>query len=149
MKLSEIIKNNNELKVQLQSKPEYKVALLSNTIINQIAPLLEYEVRTNGINLGCTFGDYDNILQDSSKFNSYDVVVIFWELANLVDGFQYKANLLTEEELKDYLTRFKSEIDYVFQQLQTAPLVLFNTFSSVVFNHGYISKNNFGGGNFF
>ncbi len=143
MKLSEIIKYNSELKLKLQGIPEYRVALLSNTIINPIAPVLEYELRTNGINLVCSFGDYDNIVQDSNVFSSSDLVVVFWELANMVDGFQYKSNLLTDDEVKEYLTRFKSEIDYVFHNLERTPIVLFNTFSTIVFNHTNISKNNF------
>ena len=142
MKFSEIIQKNNELgKNSLE--PRYCISLLSNTIINQLNPILEFELRSKGINAKVSNGDYDNILQDSSKVSDSNLVIIFWELANLIDGFQYKANLLTIEETNMYISRFKNEIDMVFNNIENSPLVIVNKFSSLVFNYENLSLNNF------
>lgn len=142
MKFSEIIQKNNELgKNSLE--PSYGISLLSNIIINQLNPILEFELRSKGVNAKVTNGDYDNILQDSSKVSDSSLVIIFWELANLIDGFQYKANLLTKEETSMYISRFKNEIDMVFNNMENSPLVIVSKFSSLVFNYENLALNNF------
>jgi FkbH-like protein len=142
MKFSEIIQKNNELgKNSLE--PSYGISLLSNIIINQLNPILELELRSKGVNATVSNGDYDNILQDSSKESESSLVIIFWELANLIDGFQYKANLLTKEETNMYISRFKNEIDLLFNNIENSPLVIVSKFSSLVFNYENLALNNF------
>ena len=48
-------------------------------------------MRSEGINASVEIGDYDNIVQDSLKYQDSNIVIIFWELSNIVDGFQYFA----------------------------------------------------------
>jgi FkbH-like protein len=143
MKFSEIILKNNELAKSLKGVKPYPIALLSNIIINQLNPVFEFALRSQRVNAKCTTGDYDNIVQDSAKFNKHKLVIVFWEAANLVDGFQYRSNLLSEADFHITVTRFKREIDFVIANLESTPLVVFNTFSSLVFNHHYIRQNVF------
>jgi FkbH-like protein len=96
-----------------------------------------------GVNAKVTIGDYDTIIQDSAKISNNNLVLIFWELANLIDGFQYRANILSKDEIDLYTTRFKEEIDLVLNNLETAPLVILNKFSTLVFNCENIVENNF------
>lgn len=142
MKFLEIIEKNNKLQKNLNSE-EYSISLLSNIIINQLNPVLEYELRQEGINAKCYSGDYDNIVQDSDKFKENNLVIIFWESANLIDGFQYRSNVLNDTELKEYIERFKREIDLVFTNLVNTKLVIVNKFTSLVFNHHFLGENNF------
>jgi len=142
LKFSEIVQQNNKLGEVIQS-PYYDVAILSNIILNQANPVLEFSLRSDGIAAKCISGEYDNIVQDSQRLSESKAVVIFWEMANLVDGFQYKANVLDKNETEHVITRFKAEIDFVFQQLANTPLVIVNKFSTIVFNQYYIKQNNF------
>lgn len=143
MKFSEIIQKNNGLAKALEGTKPYPIALLSNIVISQLCPAFEFALRSHKVNAKCATGDYDNIVQDSAKFNQHKLVVIFWEAANLVDGFQYRSNLFSEEDINTYITRFKGEIDFVIANLGSTPLVVFNKFSSLVFNHHYIQQNVF------
>ena len=64
LKYSEILKLNRELGGKMKSE-NYNVTILSNIIVTQNKEILEYSLRTNGINANITFGDYDNIVQDT------------------------------------------------------------------------------------
>ncbi|MFC1807525.1 HAD-IIIC family phosphatase [Candidatus Omnitrophota bacterium] len=122
---------------------KYEVAILSNIIVSQLCGILEYYLRKESIDATARTGGYDNILQDSAKFKDSDLVIIFWELANVVNGFQYKVNSMDSGEIESLISRIKDEIDFVLINLKKAPLVLFNKFSSLIFTTQYVKKNNF------
>lgn len=142
LKFSEIVQQNNKLAEKMNSA-NYSISILSNVILNQLNPVLEYFLRLEDIPAKCISGEYDNIMQDSQRHSSSNAIIIFWEMANLIDGFQYKANILDKTETEAIITRFKSEIDFVFQQLNKTSLVVINRFSTIVFNHYHLKKNNF------
>jgi FkbH-like protein len=142
LKYSEILRRNKELAASMKG-PAYKVDVLSNIITSQFNEVFEYNLRSEGINANVNSGDYDNILQDAVKCNNSDLIIIFWEAANLIDGLQYKAGSMKEEELETLISKTCSEIDFVLKSLEGRPLIIFNKFSSLIFNHSFISKNNF------
>ena len=107
MKFSEIIKANNELILNIDLN--YEIAILSNVTISQIQPIFEYNLRMEDIGAVCLLGEYDNIIQDSERFLNKNAVVIFWEACNIIDGFQYKVNLLSDIEFSELLEKTKNE----------------------------------------
>ena len=100
-------------------------------------------MRKEGIFAKCESGNYDNIVQESKKYKKYDLVLIVWELANLIDGLQYRSELLSEIETNQLILRFKNEINHVFLELNKTSSILVTKFSTTIFNHHYIKKNNF------
>lgn len=142
MKFSEILKNNIELGNNLIGN-EFKIGILSNVITNPLNPILEFFVRKEGVFAKCESGNYDNIVQESKKYKKYDLVLIVWELANLIDGLQYKSELLSEIETNELILRFKNEINHVFTELNKTSSILVTKFSTSIFNHHLIKKNNF------
>lgn len=142
MKFSEILKVNSELGKKKLGK-KFSVAVLSNIITSQLGPVIEYTLRQNGLFGKCMHGDYDNIVQDCQKYSDKDLVLIVWEASNFVDGFQYKADLLSENEIDNLIQRVKTEIDFVFEALQNTSSIVITRFSSMVFNHNFILKNKF------
>ena len=142
MKLIEIIKENNLLGEQLP--PDlYSVTVLSNVIVQQSKEILEYTFRKEGIPAVVQFGNYDNILQDSTRFQASSAIIIFWELCNMIDGLQYKVNLMSDEELETLLSKIKGEIDFLIAELKQSSLVIMNKFSTLLFNHHYLRENRF------
>jgi FkbH-like protein len=139
---TQLLKITKEFKKNNTGK-QYRVSVLSNIIINQIEPFIEYEFQKSEINALITFGNYDNILQDSLEHNETDAVVIFWELCNIRDGFQYKANLLSKEETNEIVQKIKSEIDFLFESLAKTKIVIINKFSSLLFNSYFLKKNKY------
>jgi FkbH-like protein len=132
MKYTEILRENSLLKKQLKSE-SYKISILSNITVNQLKEILEYELRRDALNANVIIGDYDNIVQDSFKYNNSNLVIVFWELCNLIEGLQYKIDLMTDSEYDELLNQTKSEIDIVIENLKSSSLVLFNKFSSLPF----------------
>ena len=141
MKFSEIIKANNELSLNIDLN--YEIAILSNVTISQIQPIFEYNLRKVDIGAVCLLGEYDNIIQDSERFLNKNAVVIFWEACNIIDGFQYKVNLLSDTEFSELLEKTKNEISYLFNKLNSTSVVIFNKFSSSIFNSHLLKENRF------
>jgi FkbH-like protein len=141
LKYSDILKQNIELS-QKNLGNVYSIAVLSNITVHPLKEILEYCLRSNGINANINIGDYDNIIQDSHKFNNSNAVLIFWELCNIVDGLQYEIEQNNEAQLNDIFIKIKSEIDYVFSILHKTSLILFNKFSSLPFTHSSVAIKN-------
>lgn len=140
IKYSELLKLNKELK-DGNSSEEYNIKILSNIIVNQLTQIVEYPLQKRGVNAIASCGNFDNIVQDSIQFNKSNCVLIFWELCNIVDGFQYKSNVLTESEKSAIIEKTKSEIDYTLTNLNSTSIVIINYFSTTVFNHQIIGRN--------
>lgn len=133
LKYSEILARNRELKNSLIG-PIYRIALLSNVVMNQLGEVLELSLRHQGINAEVTLGEYDNIVQDSERFKGVDAAVVFWEVANLVEGLHASVDTLSGQELSALAERVEGEVALVLENLTPVPLVLFNRFSSLVFS---------------
>ena len=134
MKYSEIIKYNGELGNNIQGEKEYKIAILSNIMVHQSKEICEYTLRSESINASVLLGEYDNIIQDSIKITDVNAVIIFWEACNFIDGLQFKADNLNDNDFEEIIEKIKNEIDLIINNLINIPLVLINKFSSLVFN---------------
>lgn len=133
-KYSEILARNRELGLTVVGKP-FRIALLSNIVVSQLGDILEFFLRERGLNAEVVHGDYDNIVQDSTRFKDVDCVIVFWEAANLVDGLHACAEGMRGEELAALAERVEREIELALNNLGDVPLVLFNRFSALLFAH--------------
>lgn len=140
MNYSDLLRANKELGKTLKGE-KYQVVILSNIITYHLNDILEYVLRVHGINVYVNSGNYNNILQDSEKSKNSNLVIIFWNITNIVDGMQYKANVMDDKEINSLLSKVKSEIDFVLMNLKDTSIVLFNKFSSLLFNHSDIKNN--------
>ena len=138
MKYSEIIKKNKLLE-QNPNKNSYEIVVFSNIMVHQLKDIEEYSLRSSGINANITLGDYDNILQDSLQYKNSNAIIIFWELYNLIDGLQYRIELLSNEDYQDLISKTKTEIKMVFDNLKNIPLVIINKFSTIIFEQNNLN----------
>jgi FkbH-like protein len=129
---ADILAKNRELGAQLDGAP-YRVLVLSNIVVVQLKEILEFDLRSRGVNATVTLGDYDNILQGSAAAGEYQAVVVFWEPANFVDGLHYRADTLSPDELEALGGKVDAEIATVLANLSGSALVVFNTFSTLAF----------------
>ena len=121
-----------------QAKAVLKINILSNIIVHQLADILDYWLRKQGIVCEIKVGNYDNIIQDSAGIPRDEVVIIFWEVANIADGFHYKIKNLTETEAIGYREKVTGELGLVFQALKNHKKVFFNTFHARPFDLGIV-----------
>jgi len=140
LSFSEVIAKSKEKGIKL-SGPECKIRILSNIMCFQLNDFLEFTLREQGINAKVTSGNYDNILQDSVERIEMSVVVVFWELSNLVDGFHYKAGLMDKELRGELVEKTKKGISVVLKNLVEVQQVFFNSFSSLVFDCHRLDKS--------
>ena len=140
LKYSEILARNQELGTSLPEDGGYEICVISNVIVNQIKEILEYYLRVEGISATVKIGDYDNVVQDSIKYKDSNLVIIFWELCNLVDGLQHKSEIMSDDEIEGLETKTISELNLVFENLKSTSLVLCNRFSPLCFRSGNIGS---------
>ena len=117
MKFSEIISANRSLNETVDGH-RYNISIISNIMVHQSKDICEFLLRSDGINVEVTLGDYDNIVQDCETFKKSDAIIIFWEVSNLIDGLHYKADSLTDEEFENIIDKTKTEIDLVLASLK-------------------------------
>ncbi|MBA94480.1 MAG: hypothetical protein CMP21_01795 [Rickettsiales bacterium] len=129
-----ILKKNGELENTLSGNP-YKITVLSNISIHQIKEVLEYTIRKQGVLAQVTIGNYDNLVQDSVTCKNNNLVIIFWEICNMIESFQFKIGLLSKKEIETLIKKIKLEIDIVFQNLRDSPLVLINKLTPIKVEH--------------
>lgn len=138
MKYIDIIKSNRELSEKVTGRP-YRIGVITNITVAHIKDVLELELRMEGINAFVTLGDYDSIVQDSSKFAGFDAVIIFWEAVNFLSGIHNRAESFTLDEYEALAIRLEEEVSFVLQNLKNTPLVLINKFSANAFNSGSLN----------
>ncbi len=143
MNFSDLIKENKLLGIKLSSKEIIDVRILANISVNQLIPVLEYNLRIKGLNVKTHIGDYDNIIQESSLITPNQIVIIFWELSNLIDSFFYEIENADEEYYNVYFNKVKGELNLVFGNLSNSKLVLFNKFSHLAYTSNTIKVGNF------
>ena len=133
LKYSEILKLNNELEKGNQLDV-YNILLLSNIEVHQSKEIIEYSLRTEGINANVELGDYDNIVQESRRQRNINAAIIFWDLTNLIDGLHFKIDLFNDNEIVGIESKVKAEIDFTLKNLEDCPLIIINKFSSILFS---------------
>ena len=139
MNLLNIIKKNRKLKLSVRGK-KYKIVIISNITVNIFKDFLEVVLREKGINAEVYIANYNNLVQESEKYKNYDAVIIFYELINILENFQYKIANLSENIINKYKLAFQKDLNLSFEILKNTPLVLINEFSTTVFETDYLKK---------
>lgn len=138
----EILESNKLLSKKKFDK-SLSIEIFSNITLNNIEEVLEYFLKTNNINPSFYIGDYNSILKDSyeRKMNADSVSIVFLELANLVEDFHYKINLMDDKSLENLYEHTCQNIDTIFNNLKRKKIVLFNKFSSNLFSKAVLESN--------
>lgn len=124
---TQMIKEHSVFSPDLENRFEIKI--LSNITLSPIKEILELTCWKNGINSHVSFGEYDNIVQESLTQTRTDCVVIFWELWNLFPNAASKLETLSEVEFDELQSQLVSDIELVIRSLNDSKLILFNRFS--------------------
>ena len=132
LKYTEILQRNKELAGTGNSQP-YTIGILSNVIINSIKEILEYSCRTHHLEPNIEAGNYDNIVQDSTHYQQKDLVIVFYDVLNIIDQVSEYFEDIDEQKYISLRNKIFSEIDIILENLKNTPSVVFNSFSSACF----------------
>jgi FkbH-like protein len=130
LKYSEILKLNVSFAKDLDNLPSYKIKILSNITCNQLKDVLTFNLLSSKINTDIKLGNYDNIIQDSYTCNDEHLVIIHYDLLNIIDKDFYFIEGLTKEQLNTLYNSITSDIDLVLSNLKLVPAIVFDTFTS-------------------
>ena len=137
LKYTEILQLNKELVGTIQSKP-YEISILSNVTVNSLKEVLEYSCRLNQISPKVELGNFDNIVQDSAVFKNKDLIIIFYDVLNIVDHVSEFFEDLEEEKYSNLKDKLFTEINIIFENLSNTASVIFNSFSSAYYNNNNV-----------
>jgi FkbH-like protein len=137
LKYTEILQINKALAGTIKSKP-YEIGVLSNVTIYSFKEVLEYSCRLNQIEPKIEIGNFDNIVQDSSLLKNKELIIIFYDVLNIVDHVSDFFEDLEEEKYNNLKNKLFTEIDIIFENLSNTASVIFNSFSSAYYNNNNI-----------
>lgn len=143
LKYSEILKANSQLKKHVEGIKPYSIGVLNNITCNQFGPTLSYHLMKQGINPIIQFGNYDNILQDSFNQQDKQLVIIHYELLNIVGKADYYVEDMSDEQLDSIATYVENELGMILHNLATVPCVLFNAFCANTITISPLRNNRF------
>jgi len=130
LKYSEILKQNAVLAKQVESFIPYKINILSNVTCNQLQDILAFNLRKSNINPKIRSGNYDNIIQDSFNCADVQLVVIHYDLVNIIDKCDNFIETYSDNQIDSLFETIASEIDLIIGNLKLVPAIIFNTFTS-------------------
>ncbi len=141
LKYTEILQLNKALVGTIPSKP-YEIGVLSNVTVNSFKEVLEYTCRLNKIEPKVEIGNFDNIVQDSAVFKNKDIIIIFYDVLNIVDQVSDFFEDLEEGQYNNLKIKIFSEINIILENLNNTASVIFNSFSSsyYYYNNVQVSK---------
>jgi FkbH-like protein len=137
LKYTEILQLNKALVGSIKSK-SYEIGVLSNVTVNSFKEVLEYSCRLNQIEPKVEIGNFDNIVQDSAVLKNKDLIIIFYDVLNIVDQVSEFFEDIEEEKYNNLKNKLFSEIDIIFENLSNTASVIFNSFSSAYYNNNNV-----------
>lgn len=143
LKYTEILKTNNLLKKQVESNKPYHIKVLSNITCNQLGAALSYHLMQQGVNPDVSFGNYDNIVQDSFNQQDQQLVIVHYELLNVVGKTDCYVEDLSDEQIEEIASSIEGELGMVLQNLSAIPCVLFDSFNASVISICPLRRNRY------
>ena len=143
LKYSEILKANNLLKKQVEGQKPYLVKVLSNITCNQIGATLSYHLYQQGINVSVSYGNYDNIVQDSFQTADLNLVIVHYELLNVVGKTDCYVEDLSDEQIEEIAGSLEGELGMILTNLCGVPCVLFDGFTAKTLDVSSLRNNKF------
>lgn len=143
LKYSEILKANNLLKKQVENQKPYQVKVLSNITCNQMGATLSYHLYQQGINANVSFGNYDNIVQDSFQTKDLNLVIVHYELLNVVGKTDCYVEDLSDEQIEEIASSLEGELGMILNNLNGIPCVLFDSFTAKTMSISSLRSNKF------
>ena len=129
---SQLVDENRRLGEELDEEV-YKILVLSNATIAPLSDILEFYLRELGVSARVRIGDYDNIVQDSTKADAFNAVIVFWEIWNISETIVTDIELINKKEKTSLVDKIKDDIQLVLANLSNVSLVIFNSFTATPF----------------
>ncbi len=131
IKYTDLLRQNAQL--ASSTGAQLRIAVLANITIASIKEILEFSLRSRGINAVVTVGDYDNVAQNSARFRDYDAVLLFYELAGIVDNLPFELHHIDVVGIEALIEKAQRDLSFTFEALAGSRLVVCNLLSALPF----------------
>lgn len=131
LKFSEILASNATVAPSVAASKVFRIKILSNITVNQGADVLLYALRREGVNAQITLGNYDNIVQDSAQSHDEHMVLIVYDLLNVVENQSIFIEHMSPDQLAALAMRIKAELGLALGNLRHCPSIVINSFSTL------------------
>lgn len=128
-KYTDILSANKKQLKELDGEQPYRIRILSNITCNQLGEILKYNLYMSRISAIVEIGEYDNIVQDSQSCDGYDLVVVHYDLMTILEKRKDFVESFSETDLSSFVSSVKSELGFIFCNLQRLPSVIVSSFS--------------------
>ena len=75
--------------------------------MSQLKEVLKFKLHKEEINALVDIGGYNTILDDTKRFSSHNVIIVFWDAFNFIEEFNSKALNLNSKDLKQVSEKLK------------------------------------------
>jgi FkbH-like protein len=130
LKYSEILKANNKKKKEVEHLKPYRIKVLSNITCNQLSSTLSFHLYDQRVNPVIEFGNYDNIIQDSFSLEGVDLVIVHYDLLNLLDKDEAYYEDYPEEKVAALEESLTAELGLILQNISHVPCAVFDGFTA-------------------
>ena len=131
LKYADVLRLNAELAKGADGK--LQVAVLANITVEALKEVLEYTLRSRGIDASVTIGDYDSLAPESVRFRDAGVVVVFYEVAALIDLLPFQLHRMDPGKMAELIESAKRQVALVFAALAQTRVVIFNLLTATPF----------------
>ena len=140
---ADIIKfNKDNSKLLINKKPIFRIKIITNITCLQLIEFLKYYFLKQNINIDIDLSTYDNFIEETHDTNQYEIIIVFWELCNFINGANYKTEIFNNKEIKEFIDNSLKKINLFLQLMPKSSFILFNKFSANAFvKNNYIMSN--------
>ncbi len=131
------------LRKSVDGNSPYYIKVLSNITCNQLGATLSYHLMRQGLNPVIGFGNYDNIVQDSFNQQDQQLVIVHYELLNVVEKKDYYVEDLSDEQIEELATSLETELGMILGNLSSIPCVMFDSFNACSVSINPLRRNRY------
>jgi len=112
------------------------IKVLSNITLEFARDIFELPFRRLGFDVKLFFSDTSDLLTAADEIEETDVVILFYEFANLTEGFHIKINQLNDDQLDAYTETLVNRLEYIATRLKNSKFAIVNKITPMLFQSG-------------
>ena len=132
-------KKVKKLLLKPMKKKVYNISIISNSTVFPIKTVLVEKFKEKNISCKIRLGTYDNIIEDVKIHKNSDVIIIFWDLFNVMENFHTKILNFSQSKIEVLNNKVKEDIKKVIKITADCPNVIINNFSLKPFSQNNVS----------
>ena len=133
MSYIELLNQNRKLASELNS-PAFDISVYSNITLSPLKEILEFELRTKGLNGHVKIVNNINEPALFDYEHSAQAILLWFDLSYLIEGLWYKSETIAASDLAACIEKIKQDLNTLFKRFASHKSVCITLFSSLPFS---------------